>query len=266
MSDTLLTFVHIGDTHIHSDPAYTLDYAEITPFAGAKALVEHLNNLPFTPDLVLHTGDVAYYPDPEAYTTCKEILGKIKYPTYYVVGNHDDGIALCRYLQPKQANFQPRTYGDFEINGVQIVFLDSNGPVEPPAGYMVEEQIAWLRKICSARDSRPLIIAVHHNLLPVGIPWLDTYMRTANGEQVHAAILPARDRLRGVFFGHLHQNVDVMQDGILYSSVASSWFQLEAYPGLIETTPDRGAELGYSVVTITAQQTFIRRCRFPLPR
>ena len=67
MSEVMLRFIHISDTHIHPDPNYTKDYADITSYAGAKALVEQVNNVPFEPDFVLHTGDVAYDPDPEAY-------------------------------------------------------------------------------------------------------------------------------------------------------------------------------------------------------
>ncbi len=65
MSEILLTFVHISDTHISQHPSYNTDFGEVTTLVGVKALVEQLNNLPFEPDFVLHTGDVAYNPDPE---------------------------------------------------------------------------------------------------------------------------------------------------------------------------------------------------------
>jgi len=265
LGDSPLTFVHISDTHIHQNPAYNKDYAEVTPYAGAKALVDHINALPYTPDFVLHTGDVAYNPDPGAYATCREILGAIKYPVYYVAGNHDEQEALWQYLQPGIGGAQA-SYYDFEVNGVQIIIADSNGPVEPPAGQVTDDQLAWLNRLCSAGDKRPLVIAVHHNVLPVKIPWLDGYMGIVNGEEFHAAILPARGRLRGVFFGHVHQNIDVYRDGILYSSTLSSWVQFDSYPGMVDTVPDPNAEPGYSLVMVAAEQTFIRRCRFVLPQ
>jgi 3',5'-cyclic-AMP phosphodiesterase len=265
MSEILLTFVHISDTHISQHPSYNTDFGEVTTLVGVKALVKQLNKLPFEPDFVLHTGDVAYNPDPTAYITCKEILGKIKYPIYYVAGNHDDHISLHENLQQSWINPQGKMYFDFELNGVQVIIANTNDPVNYPAGQVTEDQLEWLSQLCSADDNRPLIIAEHHNLLPVGIPWLDTYMRAANGEDFHKAILPARDRLRGVFFGHVHQNLDIERDGIHYYSTVSSWFQLEGYPGLVESKPDASAEPGYSIVTITKNQTFVRRCRFPLP-
>ena len=261
MSDALLHFVHISDTHIHPDSAYNTDYANITPYIGARALVDELNSLPFRPDFILHTGDVSYNPDPIAYGASLRILRQIKAPVYYVAGNHDDGVALQRHLLHRDEP-QRSVYYEIEINGVQLVVVDSNGPADPPAGYVIDHQLKWLSAICRADDERPLIIAIHHNPLPVGIPWLDHYMGIRNGEMFHEAILPARDRIRGVFFGHVHQNLDIVRDGILYCSTLSSWVQFHAWPGMTKTTVDEGAEPGYSVVTIYDDQTLIRRHRF----
>ncbi|MBC7871067.1 MAG: metallophosphoesterase [Chitinophagaceae bacterium] len=269
MTDNVLypgcTFIHISDTHINDDPSYSRDYADSHPLAGARALVRELNQLPFTPDFVLHTGDVAFDPHAEAYLTALEVLSEIKYPVYYVAGNHDDSPTLQRLMLHRDEP-QPALHYAFEVNGVQIICVDSNGPIDPPAGLMTKSELEWLSGLCSAEDDRPLLIAVHHNVLPVGIPWLDQYMGIRNGEAFHKAILPARDRLRGVFFGHVHQNLDIVRDGILYSSTLSSWTQFQAFPGMSQTTPDRGAEPGYSIVTVTEDQTFIRRCRYPIPK
>jgi hypothetical protein len=87
-------------------------------------------------------------------------------------------------------------------------------------------------------------------------------MALQNGERLHAILLKAHARLRGVFFGHIHQNVDIYRDGILYSSVLSSWYQLHSYPGQEKTNVDVAAEPGFNIVTVTSTQTFIRRHRF----
>jgi hypothetical protein len=68
--------------------------------------------------------------------------------------------------------------------------------------------------------------------------------------------------LRGVFFGHVHQATETYRDGILYSSVLSSWYQLHCWPGQSGILEDREADPGFDVVTITRAQTFIRRHRF----
>lgn len=256
-----LQFVHISDTHINPDPGYVKPFAPHTTVAGAHALVRALNALPFAPDFVLHTGDVAYDPDPAAYAAVRDIFAELRWPIYYLAGNHDDSAALQTVVMGQEAP-QAALHYTFTKNGVQVVAVDSNGPAEPPGGFMTEAQLDFLREQCRPDDPRPLVIAVHHNMLPVGIPWLDDYMRTRNGEAFHQAILPARDRMRGVFYGHVHQHLDTVRDGILYASTRSTWTQLDAYPGMTHTTSELAAEPGYSLVTVTDTQTFIRRSTF----
>ncbi len=261
MTETLLRFVHLSDTHISADPHYNQDGAMHTPLIGAKALVHQVNALPFTPDFVLHTGDVAYNPDASAYETAREVLSAIRCPVYYLAGNHDSIEPLQRIMLGAEQPQIPFDY-EFAVNGVQIICMDSNRPSEPPSGRVSDEQLAWLEGLCSAPDDRPLIVAVHHNVLPVGTPWWDDFMRMVNGEAFHRALLPARARIRGVFFGHVHQNVDTVRDGIPYFSALSSWYQLHNYPGATESEVDRFANPGFNVVTVTRDQTYVRRQHF----
>ena len=258
-----MRFVHISDTHIHPDPAYTHELAPLSPVRGAQQLVEAINALPFTPDFVLHTGDVVYNPDEAAYEQARAILGRIHYPLYCIAGNHDDSQMMQRVMLGREA-IRPYEYFTFESGGVQVICLDSTGPALEPSGTIVPEQLDWLAALCRQPDPRPLVVAVHHNPLPVGAPWLDTFMRMTDGEALHAALLPARDRLRGVFHGHIHQNQQVLRDGILYCSVRSSWYQLMTWPDQTETIHELDAEPGFNVVTITPQQTYIRQHRLPL--
>lgn len=270
MSDALLHFVHITDTHLSHDPAYTYDAADYTAWEGAQLLVRQLNALPFTPDFILHTGDVAFDPEPEAYETIRKLFASIEIPIYYLAGNHDHGATLVKNLmQHQQSAAENLLYYEFEKNGVQIVCLDTNAPLpegyKPPNGRIDEAQIEWLKQVARPDDPRPLVVAVHHNPIPTGIPWLDNYMGLINGMDLHRALVPLRDRIRGVFHGHIHMNLEVFQDGILYVAGLSSWYQLHAWPHQTETEPDRNAEPGFNVVTVKQNQTIIRRHRFESP-
>jgi 3',5'-cyclic-AMP phosphodiesterase len=261
MSDILLRFVHISDTHISHNPDYGTDWARAHPNRAAAALVQRLNHLPFAPDFVLHTGDVAFEPYPEAYQQARDILSQIDWPVYYLAGNHDDAPMLQRELL-QRTEITPEFYYDFAVNGVQIVCLDSTGPAAPPAGSVSAEQLAWLEGICTAGDPRPLVVAVHHNPPKTGVPWLDDYMGMTNGADLHAVLRQASQRLRGVFYGHIHQNSQTWRDGVLYSSVLSSWYQLHAWPDQVKTVGEPDAEPGFNVVTITRDQTHIRNHRY----
>lgn len=261
----MLTFVHLSDTHITFDETYLKPYARYTPLIGARRLIEEVNALPFTPDFILHTGDVAYDPHAGIYPDIADLFSTLKAPLLTLAGNHDERAALQRVLHGND-DPQPYPYSEREINGVQVLLLDSNANSveELPAGRISEEQLAWLDTLCAANDDRPLMIAVHHNIVPVGVPWLDQMMGTRNGQEVHEIVRQARDRLRGVFHGHIHQNLDVLRDGVLYSAANSSWtsFMTLPLPTHTDIIDDPNQPPGFSVVNITADHTMIRRHTF----
>ncbi len=262
MIDILLTFVHLTDTHIHPDPNFTQEHAPHGTQAGARALVSAVNALPFTPDFVLHTGDVTYDPIDGAYHAARAIFADLSAPIYYLSGNHDDPAALQSVLLERA----PITPFDqtFTHNGVRVILLDSLRPTstgDRVRGRVSAEQLNWLHDQCAA-DDLPLVIGVHHNVLPIGGGFWDDYMSMENGLDLHAALVPYRERVRGVFFGHVHQATATVRDGILYASALSSWYQLLAHPRQSDIRADRGAPPGFSVVMITRDQTFIRRHTF----
>lgn len=270
MPDITLRFVHLSDTHIHADPTYGADAERgENPYSiqqGARALVEAVNELPFQPDFILHTGDVAYDPDESAYVAARDILGKLKAPVYYVPGNHDDAAMLQRIVIGREPLI-PHDY-EFEVNGVQIVVVDSNQPyqMDSPSSHLTAAQIARLHALAAARDDRPLLVATHHNVLPTAIPWWDDYMRMQNGEEFHMALLPAQHRLLGVLHGHVHMQTQVTRDGIAYSSAMSSWFNLVCEPGQTETIFDRRALPAFNVCTVVGRQMYIRQQTFTVER
>lgn len=269
-TDNPLRFLHISDTHINMDTDYIKDYASYTPLLGAQALIREIQSLPFQPDFILHTGDVAYDPEPNVYPPIKDLFSTIDAPIHYLVGNHDDGQDLQKVLMGRiDDKIQPYLYGELTYKDTQIVYLDSNGEdhnPEHPSGFVTQEQLDWLDEICTSDDERPLVIAVHHNILPTQVPWLDDWMLTENGDAVHAIIRQARDRLCGVFFGHIHQNIQVLRDGVLYVSAGSSWVQFTSYPDASNTMYIRNAHTlpSFNIVTVTDTTTSIIRHSFTI--
>lgn len=262
-NDVLLRFVQISDTHISHDAAYNRPPAPHTPLEGTCALLAALRDLPFTPDFIMHCGDVAYDPHPDAYVKARELLTDLPAPIYYLAGNHDDSALLQRILLGIEEPHLPYDY-ELEISGVQILCLDSGrlDGDDAPAGRLTDAQLDWVFRRTSASDPRPLLVFIHHNPLPQpDSPWLES-MRLQNGAAFHAALLPSRERLRGVFFGHVHQPIHLLRDGILYTSAVASWQTFRSDPGVSELDFENEARPGFNVVTISATMTTIRRHSF----
>jgi Icc protein len=260
MTEPTLRFVHITDTHISPEQDHLRPGGKHSSADCARALVAAVNALPFQPDFILHTGDVAYDPDERAYELAREILRALKAPVRYIPGNHDDPLMLQRIVMGNEAPSAPYDY-EFEVNGVQVVIVDSSKVEHPDMPYsrLSASQLARLHRIARANDTRPLLVATHHNMLPIQAAWWDGYMRTANGEEMHEALLPARGRLLGVLHGHVHQQTTIVRDGIAYFSGLSSWFQLGCAPDQMETDYDDVALPGFNVCKVVGRQLFVRQ-------
>lgn len=255
-----MRFVHITDTHIGPTPDHIMQGHPTLP--NAEALVREINALPFAPDFILHTGDVVDDRSEAAYRLAKPIFEKLNYPIYYVVGNHDEGDTMQRVLlerTPSPGRFD--YYG--EIHGLALAVFETRGPVDP-GGTLTPAQLAAVRDLCKP-EGPPLIIAIHHQPVPLDVTWLDLQMPLDCGPEFLEAIAPARERLRGVFFGHVHRAFQVMRDGILLSSAMSATAQITSWPDHATPDPIPHELPGFSIVTITDTETIIRQHTFKRP-
>ena len=266
MATEIAYFVHISDTHIGPTPEYSRHGHE--PLPCARRLVEIINGLPTIPDFVIHTGDVVTDPDPDSYRLVAETFAKLSVPIYYVNGNHDTAADIQRYLPmgPKvMAGGSDELAYVFEVKGYRFLVLDARGPDEiDPHGLLSEKQLEVARREAQP-DGPPLTVFIHYPCLPLNSIWMDAYMLTINGERLHEALLPARNRLRGVFYGHVHQPMQTIRDGILYAAAASAFSQFTAWPGEITTGYDPDHLPGYSFVHLLPRQTIIHQHTFPRP-
>jgi len=268
MPNHLLTFVHMSDTHIHIDPDHTEFHTDFSSRYPVQQLIETINALPMPVDFILHTGDVTHHPDAaEHYQLARDILSQLEKPVYYVPGNHDNVAMMQRhFLNIPEDKIKPHYDHQFEVNGVQVIMLDSHispEKVNNHNGILEDEQLEWLSAQLLPDDTRPLVVGLHHHALPLHASWLDRLV-LVNGEALHERLLAARDRLRGVFYGHIHESVVTVRDGISYYSVQSGWFQTRSWYG--GDTPTRGylQTPGFNLVTITDQDTFVRFRRISL--
>src|SRR5215468_3825496 len=210
----IMRFIQITDTHIGQTPDFG-NYGHRS-LANLEKLVEIINDLTFQPDFVLHTGDVVEDWSEAAYKLAKPVLEKIKFPIYYVAGNHDDATLLQRVLLGREPSSDRFDY-TFECDGIQFVVLDTRGGKDGPAGHLTPEQLSWLGRFC-APDGPPMVIIMHHQPVRFDIKWIDGWMTLDCDAEFRQTIAPARNRIRGVFFGHVHRAFQVINDGIMYCS------------------------------------------------
>jgi Icc protein len=286
----LITFVQISDTHLtpgdsgelrpshYSPQMYAriqesmrqqaekrVDHSRDVPASVAsKTLVNEINNLPFDIDFVLHTGDVMTDGETlEEYQAVVDIYQGLRCPIYYLPGNHD-AVPMLRKLVPNVKYDHDAMDYAFEHNGVRVICLDSRSNGIDHAGGFSDEQFAWFRKQLSVAPNQPTIIAVHHPPLGMGRDQVSE-LGFARGDELHAAIKQSGARVDVVLSGHVHQPVDTIQDGVLYTTVQSPFFPPGDFPVVASREHEPQVRPGFNVVIVTANRTYIRHYSYPHP-
>ncbi len=260
---TVLTYLHISDSHIGPTPDTRIKTLPTLPYL--ERLVALINAFPQQPDFIVHTGDLSNDGSPESYAIAKACLATLKVPVYCVRGNRDKPAMLRQHMgaPPHPAGSDaPLTY-TFEVKGERFLVLDTYW-TPPPRGHIDAAQLARLQAECTT-DGPPLTIFLHHPLFPLNSPWADENMLVDNGDMVHKALLPARNRLRGVFSGHLHHSLQFIRDGINYTTVSSNNAEQFAWHSWDETIRlDENAQPAYNVVQYFADYVQVTQRTFSL--
>lgn len=246
----MLTFVHLTDSHL--GPTQDADFYGYNPYCHLERVIALINAFPRQPDFVVHTGDLSNDRSAESYALAADLLGRLRAPVYLVSGNHDDRALMRNILgAPPHPGGDPAAPLDyaFEVKGERFIVLDAyhQDDVPPPQGHLRPDQLDRVRAE-AAPDGPPLTVLLHFPLFEMGSPWFDANMLIDNGAALHAALIPARGRLRGVFHGHLHYSVQIVRDGITYTSTGGTVSQYQWWPWTERPQVDHDAPPGYNVV------------------
>ena len=222
-------FVQISDSHL-TDSA---DYVEHSNHlhANLRATVDAINRLSPMPGFVVHTGDIVNDETDVAYGHAAHVLSHLSVPLYCATGNHDDRQLLRKHMAmgPRRDLIDdggPLCYR-FEEGGEQFLVLDSQHPDGGVAGLLGDDQLDVVREL--VREGNPFCLFLHHPPIETDCAWIEP-MQLLNLETLHELLLPARDRLRAVFSGHIHRGTHTNRDGISYITVPATSTQLAILP------------------------------------
>lgn len=263
----MIRFIHISDTHIGPTKDFLLN--GMNSFNGFSAVLQGIQELPFTPDFIIHTGDVIADPDVKSYELFASMVKNIDIPLYYVTGNHDDSMMLksSQAFGPKEDLMEEKLVYRFEKNNHSFLVLDGRGPREiDPHGTISEEQINIIEGQLSTHPpssstsvgARPMTIFIHFPLIPMDTKWIDRDMLLFEGEKLHRLFVKHKEKIAGVFFGHVHRGTQIVRDGIHYTSIGSTFLQFGHMPDQdVPTFEDHGR--GYfNIVTIDEGKAVIK--------
>jgi len=212
-------FVQLSDTHIgfHKDANPDVN-------GTLSSTIELVNGLKEQPALILHTGDITHLSKPEEFDTAQQMLGRLRTRELHTVpGEHDVADAtVTEYFNRFGKASNNKGYYSFDHAGVHFVALvNVLQAKDGGAGYLGEEQLAWVRQDLSARTaSTPVVVFAHMPLWNIYEPW---GWRTSDSE----ALLSDLRRFGSVTVlnGHIHQIVQKVEGNITFHTARST-----AYP------------------------------------
>ena len=221
--DTLI--VQLSDCHLPADPKQK--YRGINPHQNLKTLIRSIKAL--KPDLLLATGDLSEDGSRASYRNLQKILKPLGVPVLALPGNHDDPDQLADSFPGSPVD----TIGVSEHGAWQIIRLNSCLPARPE-GRLGEKTLNELEAFLTNHKQSPCLIALHHQPITVGSPWIDKYrlMEPENFLQ----IIDRYPNVKAVVWGHVHQVFEVTRKGVAMLGGPSS--AINGLPGALRFTPD----------------------------
>ena len=170
--------------------------------------------------LLLVTGDLANHAKAEAYLRLRNKLNTLQIQQAWLSGNHDSHSLMVDTVGD---DFLPRSIC---IGKWLVIMLDSSVPGKVGGHLGKKELLSLSTTLEEFSMQEHVLVCLHHQPVKIGCDWLDE-QRVDDSEEFFN-ILSGEQRLRGVVWGHVHQEfsgkVDILP-GVKLLSTPSTCIQ-----------------------------------------
>ncbi|HDZ57046.1 MAG TPA: 3',5'-cyclic-AMP phosphodiesterase [Pseudomonas xinjiangensis] len=210
-----VSLIQLTDSHLFADPADRL--LGMDTFASLNAVVDQIIAERPAMDLVLATGDITQDGSEAAYRRFMKALERLSSRYLWIPGNHDDA-GLMADLGSESGLTEPWV----DIGNWRIVMLDSSIPGAVP-GFLRDEQLRLLDEALDTAQTRHVMICLHHHPVDVNVGWMEP-LGLRNAPQFLQRLEGCK-QVRCVLWGHIHQQVDQMREGVRMLAAPSTCIQ-----------------------------------------
>ena len=209
-----LRVVQITDSHLFADPTSKLNGLD-TEYSLQKVMDAVLET---EPDLIIFTGDLVDRPEAGAYLRLKAILEQSSVPVFCLSGNHDSPDMLKNMLSSELIKVDDSAlFGNW-----QLVFLNSYVP-NTHSGRLSSEQLEMLNSQLSQHPRHSTLVCLHHHPVSIGSPWMDSM--ALDQAQDLFNIIDQYPQVKGVIWGHIHQDFEQIRNAVLLLGTPSTCVQ-----------------------------------------
>lgn len=216
MHHTPLQLLQFTDTHLFADAGGAL--LGVNTEQSLLSVLTLARQRHWPPDLVLTTGDLVHDGSVQAYARFLRHFSALGVPVYCLPGNHDESATLRAQLQQDPVQTLPHVLRD----PWQFCFLDTSVPGSE-GGHLVESELQRLDATLATHPDHHALVCLHHQPVPVGSRWLDT-MAVDNAGALFA-VLDRHPQVRGLLWGHVHQDFHQQRQGVQLIASPSTCIQ-----------------------------------------
>jgi len=221
LSDLTL-IAQISDPHVGTGAEAG---SSVEALRQAVAAVEGLDPAPVA---VLATGDLTANGQPDEFELVRELLEPLAMPVHPIPGNHDRREEMRAAFADHAGIAAAEGPLDYAIDCGPVRVINVDTWVERQAGGAIgAEQIGWIKRELGAAGTKPVILAMHH--APIGVG-LDEFDRIGLAQE-------DRDSLRDLFehgpapelvvTGHIHRAASGQIGGVPIFVCPSCHLQVE---------------------------------------
>lgn len=197
--------LQLTDPHIFPDPAACFD--GVNTLGSLKQVIALARRSHWPADAVVVTGDLVHDGSPAGYTLLRQCLISLAVPVYCMAGNHDDPGTMQAFLPGGNVHV---TEGA-DLGRWRLVFVNTPVPGRE-GGHVGEDSLRRLESALHADGDKPVLVCLHHPPVSIGSPWMDA-MGLDNPADLFA-VLDRSGGVRGVIWGHIHQEFAAVRKGI----------------------------------------------------
>lgn len=215
-------FAQVSDSHIGFTGAANTDVA-----GSFGRAIAQINSLDYTPDFVIHTGDLTHLSTPAQFDQVKQMMQGLNTPHVFTVpGEHD---SVDDAGQKYRSVFGAGTRGDgwysFDIAGVHVIGLVNTLNLKK-LGHLGADQLDFIEKdVAPLSSDTPIVVFSHMPLFAMYPDW-------GWGTDDSAQALSHLRRFSSVtcLNGHVHQLFSKTEGNVTFYSGTTTAYPLP-HPG-----------------------------------